>query len=397
MIYLNTENSNFLSDLKSACCARGLDFAEFHEEDFIPSKKLTNVFVAEKSSPEQIGGNEEIYSFLKTHFFKRAVFIKLNCSHFSVIEHLNGAILEVQIPIEYSSSSKEVVYFIHYVIELSASEKANLPCADPQTASLVRLFQKISERDVTVLVNGPTGTGKEVVSNLLHSFSNRNEGPFIAINCAAIPEQMLESTLFGHEKGAFTGALQQNIGLFRAASGGTILLDEISEMPLALQTKLLRVIQEKRVMAVGGSSEVDIDARIIATTNRHMPEEVKAGRFREDLFYRLNVFPVKTLALAHRAEDIIPIAAHMLSKLDKQCNTNTHITSDAIDALTSYEWPGNARELGNVIHRAHILAAKGKITAADLIFDLSDGVGSLNTADVLASMLQSDQENEVQL
>ncbi|NCX58595.1 MAG: sigma-54-dependent Fis family transcriptional regulator [Rhodobacteraceae bacterium] len=372
MIYLNTENSNFLSDLKTACCARGLDFAEFHEEDFIPSKKLTNVFVAEKSSPEQIGGNEEIYSFLKTHFFKRAVFIKLNCSHFSVIEHLNGAILEVQIPIEYSSSSKEVVYFIHYVIELIASEKANLPCANPQTASLVKLFQN-------------------------HSFSNRNEGPFIAINCAAIPEQMLESTLFGHEKGAFTGALQQNIGLFRAASGGTILLDEISEMPLALQTKLLRVIQEKRVMAVGGSSEVEIDARIIATTNRHMPEEVKAGRFREDLFYRLNVFPVKTLALAHRAEDIIPIAAHMLSKLDKQCNTNTHITSDAIDALTSYEWPGNARELGNVIHRGHILAAKGKITAADLIFDLSDGVGSLNTADVLASMLHSDQENEVQL
>jgi len=397
MIYLNTENSNFLSDLKTACCARGLDFAEFHAEDFIPSKKLANVFVAEKSSPEQIGGNEEIYSFLKTHFFKRAVFIKLNCSHFSVIEHLNGAILEVQIPIEYSSSSKEVVYFIHYVIELIASEKANLPCANPQTASLVKLFKKISERDVTVLVNGPTGTGKEVVSNLLHSFSNRNEGPFIAINCAAIPEQMLESTLFGHEKGAFTGALQQNIGLFRAASGGTILLDEISEMPLALQTKLLRVIQEKRVMAVGGSSEVEIDARIIATTNRHMPEEVKAGRFREDLFYRLNVFPVKTLALAHRAEDIIPIAAHMLSKLDKQCNTNTHITSDAIDALTSYEWPGNARELGNVIHRAHILASKGKITSADLIFDLSDGVGSLNTADVLASMLHSDQENEVQL
>ena len=191
MIYLHTINSNFLSDLKTACCARGLDFAEFHDEDFIPSKKLTNVFVAEKSSPEQIGGNEEIYAFLKTHFFKRAVFIKLNCSHFSVIEHLNGAILEVQIPIEYSSSSKEVVYFIHYVIELIASEKANLPCADPQTASLVKLFQKISDRDVTVLVNGPTGTGKEVVSNLLHSFSNRNEGPFIAINCAAIPEDVV--------------------------------------------------------------------------------------------------------------------------------------------------------------------------------------------------------------
>ena len=397
MIYLYDEGSNFLSDLKAAICARGLDCAGFHETDFIPNKNLNNVFVSEKGASEKIGGSEEIYTFLKKHFFKRAVFIKLNCSNFSVINHLNGAILEVQIPIGYSLKSQELSYFIHYVIELIASEKANLPCADPQTASLVKLFQKISERDVTVLVNGPTGTGKEVVSNLLHSFSDRNQGPFIAINCAAIPEQMLESTLFGHEKGAFTGALQQNIGLFRAASGGTILLDEISEMPLALQTKLLRVIQEKRVMAVGGSSEVDIDARIIATTNRHMPEEVKSGRFREDLFYRLNVFPVKTLALAQRAEDIIPIAAHMLFKLDKQCNTNTSITCDAIDALTSYEWPGNARELGNVIHRAHILASKSKITSADLIFDLSDGVGSLNTADVLASMLHSDQEDEVQL
>jgi two-component system response regulator FlrC len=397
MIYLYDEGSNFLSDLKAAICARGLDCAGFYETDFIPNKNLNNVFVSEKGASEKIGGSEEIYTFLKKHFFKRAVFIKLNCGNFSVINHLNGAILEVQIPIGYSLESQELSYFIHYVIELIASEKANLPCANPQTASLVKLFQKISDRDVTVLVNGPTGTGKEVVSNLLHSFSDRNQGPFIAINCAAIPEQMLESTLFGHEKGAFTGALQQNIGLFRAASGGTILLDEISEMPLALQTKLLRVIQEKRVMAVGGSSEVDIDARIIATTNRYMPEEVKSGRFREDLFYRLNVFPVKTLALAQRAEDIIPIAAHMLFKLDKQCNTNTSITSDAIDALTSYEWPGNARELGNVIHRAHILASKSKITSADLIFDLSDGVGSLNTADVLASMLHSDQEDEVQL
>ena len=280
---------------------------------------------------------------------------------------------------------------------LRSADAGDVIMADPETAKVYGLAQKVASNDASILISGESGCGKEVLAQYLHSHSNRVDKPFVAVNCAAIPEQMLESTLFGHEKGAFTGALQQNIGLFRAASGGTILLDEISEMPLALQTKLLRVIQEKRVMAVGGSLEVEIDARIIATTNRHMPEEVKAGRFREDLFYRLNVFPVKTLALAHRVEDIVPIAAHMLSKLDKQCNTNTHITSDAIDALTSYEWPGNARELGNVIHRAHILAAKGKITAADLIFDLSDGVGSLNTADVLASMLHSDQENEVQL
>ncbi|MEL0034090.1 MAG: sigma 54-interacting transcriptional regulator, partial [Paracoccaceae bacterium] len=179
--------------------------------------------------------------------------------------------------------------------------------------------------------------------------------------------------------------------------GGTILLDEISEMPLSLQSKLLRVLQEKRVMAVGGSAEIAVDTRIVATTNRNMTEEIKRGSFREDLYYRLNVFPVDTMALSERLDDIVPISAHFLFKLDKQRNTHTCISSDAIDALQAHNWPGNARELGNVIHRAHILASKNLITPADLIFDLVDGVGAPNTANVLASKLRSDAENEVQL
>ena len=176
----------------------------------------------------------------------------------------------------------------------------NLPCASEQSAKLVNLVRKISVTDATVLINGPTGSGKEVLSSLIHAFSNRSDKPFIALNCAAIPDQMLESILFGHEKGAFTGAVQANQGLVRAADTGTILLDEISEMPLNLQSKLLRVIQEKQVLPIGSSSEVEVDVRIIATTNRNMFNEVKLGNFREDLFYRLNVFPINNLSLAAR-------------------------------------------------------------------------------------------------
>jgi two-component system response regulator FlrC len=202
---------------------------------------------------------------------------------------------------------------------------------------------------------------------------------------------MLESTLFGHEKGSFTGAVQQNVGLFRAATGGTILLDEISEMPLNLQSKLLRVIQEKKVMAVGGSSETEIDARIIATTNRDMHVEVKSGRFREDLFYRLNVFPVKTVALKDRVNDIPPIAASMLRKLDAQNDSLTMLSRNACEMLSEYDWPGNVRELGNVIHRAHILSTNNIIKPEDLIFDAADD--SMSTADALAAKFQSETEN----
>lgn len=391
MIYLdgiNTEYANYFAKLLSA---RGLPFSLFDQEGIMLCRKEHNCFLGAVEKSSEISGNAPIVDFLKKHGFKKAVLFKLNCEKFIVNSHLNGALLEVCLPTSFHIDNVELEYLAHYVIELAALGEQNFPCSDPSSENIVKLVQKISPRDVSILVNGPTGTGKEVLSQLIHHLSSRRDGPFVAINCAAIPEQMLESTLFGHEKGSFTGAVQQNVGLFRAATGGTILLDEISEMPLNLQSKLLRVIQEKKVMAVGGSSETEIDARIIATTNRDMRVEVKSGRFREDLFYRLNVFPVKTVALKDRVSDIPPIAASMLRKLDAQNDSITMLSRDACETLSEHDWPGNVRELGNVIHRAHILSTNNTIKPEDLIFDAAED--SLSTADALAAKFQSEIEN----
>ena len=391
MIYLdgiNTEYANYFAKLLSA---RGLPFSVFDEDGIMLCRKEHNCFLGAVEKSSEISGNAPIVDFLKKYGFKRAVLFKLNCEKFSVNSHLNGALLEACLPTSFDIDNVELEYLAHYVIELAALGAQNFPCSDSSSENIVKLLQKISPRDVSILVNGPTGTGKEVLSQLIHHLSSRRDGPFVAINCAAIPEQMLESTLFGHEKGSFTGAVQQNVGLFRAATGGTILLDEISEMPLNLQSKLLRVIQEKKVMAVGGSSETEIDARIIATTNRDMRVEVKSGRFREDLFYRLNVFPVKTVALKDRVNDIPPIAASMLRKLDAQNDSLTMLSRNACEMLSEYDWPGNVRELGNVIHRAHILSTNNIIKPEDLIFDAADD--SMSTADALAAKFQSEIEN----
>ena len=390
MIYLdgiNTEYANYFAKLLSA---RGLPFSVFDEDGIMLCRKEHNCFLGAVEKSSEISGNSPIVDFLKKYGFKRAVLFKLNCEKFSVNSHLNGALLEACLPTSFDIDNVELEYLAHYVIELAAFGTQNFPCSDSSSENIVKLLQKISPRDVSILVNGPTGTGKEVLSQLIHHLSSRRDGPFVAINCAAIPEQMLESTLFGHEKGSFTGAVQQNVGLFRAATGGTILLDEISEMPLNLQSKLLRVIQEKKVMAVGGSSETEIDARIIATTNRDMRVEVKSGRFREDLFYRLNVFPVKTVALKDRVNDIPPIAASMLRKLDAQNDSITMLSGDAFETLSEHDWPGNVRELGNVIHRAHILSTNNTIKPEDLIFDAAEE--SLSTADALAAKFQTEIE-----
>jgi two-component system response regulator FlrC len=224
-------------------------------------------------------------------------------------------------------------------LELILHKEPNLPCASEKTKKLVNLVKKISSTNATVLINGASGTGKEVISQLIHSFSDRRENSFIALNCAAIPDQMLESILFGHEKGAFTGAVTANQGLLRAADNGTILLDEISEMPINLQSKLLRVIQEKRVMPIGSSSEVEVNVRILATTNRNMFNEVKSGNFREDLFYRLNVFPLNNLRLSERIDDVIPIVAHMLGKELLENAEIYKITEDALSSLMQHSWP----------------------------------------------------------
>ena len=391
MIYIDEKNEEVNSYFRQLLTTRGLECASFEPGCEIQDKKKQNCYLSISETSLEIEGNQDVINFLKQHFFKKAVFIKFGSEKYEINTFLNNSIFEILVPYEFDLHSTVIEYLAHYVIEIAVGADRNLPCADAASSNLVDLLRKIAARDVTVLVNGPTGTGKEVVSQLTHEFSSRAEGPFVAVNCAAIPEQMLESTLFGHEKGAFTGAIQQNVGLFRAAGGGTILLDEISEMPLSLQAKLLRVLQEKRVMAVGGSTETPVDVRIIATTNRDRREEVKASRFREDLFYRLNVFPINTLALRDRLKDIIPIAANMVFKLDQQSNAHTLLTGEAIDALIRYDWPGNVRELGNVMHRAHILSSGNKITTADLIFDGYIAEGTMNTADALAAKLQNEK------
>ena len=236
---------------------------------------------------------------------------------------------------------------------------------DPAMRRVLQLAEKVAASDATVLIGGESGTGKEVLARFIHKKSARAAKPFVAINCAAIPEQLLESTLFGHEKGAFTGAGAAHAGKFEQAQGGTLLLDEISEMPLPLQAKLLRVLQEREVERVGGSKPIPLDIRVLATSNRDMLSWVKEGRFREDLYYRINVFPLTLPALRERRADIVPLATHVLRKAAPQ--GEVAFSASAAATLTAYDWPGNVRELENVVQRAVILASGPEIQADDLL------------------------------
>jgi two-component system response regulator FlrC len=220
---------------------------------------------------------------------------------------------------------------------------------------MIELARRVAASDCTVLVSGESGTGKEVLARFIHRQSPRSARPFVAVNCAAIPETMLEALLFGYERGAFTGAHSAHPGKFEQAQGGTLLLDEISEMPLGLQAKLLRVLQEREVERLGGRGSLSLDVRVIATTNRVLRSEVAAGRFREDLYYRLNVFPLHMLPLRERRDDVLPIAMQLLSWRVRPGHAIPALSADAAHVLLTYRWPGNARELDNVLQRALIL------------------------------------------
>ena len=253
---------------------------------------------------------------------------------------------------------------------------------------LKNLAKKVATTDVTVFINGPTGTGKEVVANYIHDQSSRKEMPFVAVNCAAIPENMLEAILFGHEKGSFTGASNSNKGIFRAADKGTLLLDEISEMPLSLQAKLLRVLQERKVTPVGGQRDIDVDVRVLATSNRDMAYEVNQSRFREDLYYRLNVFPLQTRNLSSRKDDILPISIKILDKHNNESKTMPYITSDARELLSSHNWPGNVRELENTLQRALVLCKDNIIDGKSIMIDKSlSNISENSSVDSFADQL----------
>ena len=216
---------------------------------------------------------------------------------------------------------------------------------------------RVAPTEATVLITGESGTGKELVARSLHALSNRAEGRFVAINCAAIPETLLESELFGHEKGAFTGAERRRLGRFELASGGTIMLDEIGELPAALQVKLLRVLEERRFERLGSEEEIEVDLRLLAATNRDLPEEVAAKRFREDLFYRLNVINIHLPPLRERRDDILPLTEHFIEQISARIQRPVEgITAAAKDHLLAYDWPGNVRELANQIERAIVMS-----------------------------------------
>lgn len=241
-------------------------------------------------------------------------------------------------------------------------EEKRVIAKSPYMKKLLGDLPKVAKSRSSVFIIGESGTGKEVIAEAIHSLSNRKDAPFIKVNCAAIPDSLLESEFFGHEKGAFTGAISKRLGRFELANHGTLLLDEVSEIPLSLQSKLLRAVQEQEFERVGGSLPVKTDVRFIATSNRNMQEAIQTNQFRGDLFYRLNVVPLYLPPLRERKEDILPLAEHFL----KRHTPTKTLSKSALEKLLAYSWPGNIRELSNVIEHSVVMGDQERIEAEDL-------------------------------
>jgi DNA-binding NtrC family response regulator len=253
------------------------------------------------------------------------------------------------------------------VLEAVAADNETMIYRDPAMERTVQMAKRVASSQASILITGESGTGKELIARFLHRNSPRKDKSFVPVNCAAIPGELLESELFGHEKGAFTGAIARRIGKFEEANGGTLLLDEISEMDLKLQAKLLRAIQEREIVRIGSNAPVKVDVRILATSNRNMEETVKKGQFREDLYFRLNVVKIAIPPLRERPGDIEPLARHFAEKCAEDNGIGVRpLSADALAALKAHRWPGNVRELENTIHRAVLLATSSEIDAAAL-------------------------------
>ncbi|CAI8305802.1 MAG TPA: AAA family ATPase [Rhodobiaceae bacterium] len=330
--------------------------------------RACHALVMSEAMVEKLGGPEALLEFARKAKARNVLIIQENADAAKIACGTGGRVWNMALPGNASDADSE------FGVQMAAtlvSEARNVAVSDDASVSLLTMARRVAATDVTVFINGPTGTGKEVLARFVHNNSTRGEQPFVAVNCAAIPENMLEAILFGHEKGSFTGASSANKGIFRAADGGTLLLDEISEMPMSLQAKLLRVLQEKAVTPIGAHQDIAVDVRVLATSNRDMMSEIRDGKFREDLYYRLNVFPLTTLHLSARRADIIPISTVLLKRHCENKDQIPWLSSEVLQVLTGYDWPGNVRELENVLQRALVLCEGNVINASDIITDPS--------------------------
>jgi two-component system response regulator FlrC len=350
-----------------------------------------HAYVCSSAFEAKSGGQEAIIALGRKFRASQVLVVSENQPEFMIEEKFGGKFIRISIPAKKAMlndalADRALDYGLQLIATLLSGEK-NVAAGDSSSFELLNLAKRVASTDVTVFVNGPTGTGKEVLAKFVHNHSSRTAAPFVGVNCAAIPENMLEAILFGYEKGAFTGASTSNKGIFRAADSGTLLLDEISEMPLGLQAKLLRVLQEKAVTPIGSQTDIPVDVRVIATTNRDMAHEIRTGGFREDLYYRLNVFPLNTISVADRALDIVPICTFLMRRHCNEISNIPWLTDGAVEKLTSYSWPGNVRELENVLQRALVLAMENKITAADIVTD--DVIHNMNRQPLTSDSLQN--------
>ena len=364
-VHLEHKNFEAADDLAAILTERQLDVASADTEG--PADQRSTIYVCSAAYEASLGGEQKAVATGRTARAGSMMIIEENAACFAIEESLGGKLVRISLPKRVGGTLAD-----QYGLQLAAtllSDARNVACGDIASRNLLGLAKRVAATDVTVFVNGPTGTGKEVLARFIHNHSERADAPFVAVNCAAIPDNMLEAILFGHEKGAFTGASTSNKGIFRAADGGTLLLDEISEMPMALQAKLLRALQERAVTPIGSQTDISVDVRVVATTNRNMAEEIRNGNFREDLYYRLNVFPLNTVSLRERDNDIVPIATFLLDRHVKVVTDMPWLDDSAIAALKAHGWPGNVRELENVLQRALVLSQNGIITSNEILID----------------------------
>ena len=362
------------ADLREAICdTLQLNEISFHEaenglaaERFLASHSASLVLSDVQMSP---GNGYELLSSIRSSQIDVPVI--LMTAYGSIPQAVDaiqaGAVDYLVKPFEVSS----LVSTVRKQIRNPLPTNEDLVAVDMASQEILVLARRVANTDISVLLTGESGVGKEVYSRFIHQQSTRSRQPFVAINCAAIPENMLEAVLFGYEKGAFTGAHKATIGKFEQAQGGTLLLDEITEMDLGLQAKILRVLQEKEVERLGSTQVIELDVRIIATTNRDLRQEVREKRFREDLFYRLNVFPISIPALRERPDDIVPVARKILAQYSRAAGESIQLSDAACDTLCQHSWPGNVRELDNVIQRALILKQGREILPQDIMLESS--------------------------